>query len=128
MKSKGNGLELKEFVKTSAQSIIDATRELILENQSGICLVNPVKATSAGSAEDVVGYHNGFLPVTEISFDIAVTEEKSKSGDAGTRIKVASFELGANGRLEKIDSVVSRIGFKFRIALPTQNGVPKKSS
>jgi len=77
-------MDLKEFVKASAQSIIDATNELIAENQDRNCLLNPVRSTSASSAEEVVAFYNGFLPVTEIGFDIAVTEGRSKSGAGGT--------------------------------------------
>ena len=114
-------MELKDFIKKTAQSIIDATSELILDNKEKGVVINPAIQSSAGAA-DVVCYYDGFVPVTAISFDVAVTEESEKSGSGGAKVKIATFEVGGDGKLSKIDTVVSRVAFDIRISLPAQKG------
>ncbi len=119
-------MELKDFVKATAQSIIDATQELISANIGTGVLINP-PASSVASSEDWVRLYDGFLPVTRISFDVAVTEESSKTGDLGGKIKVAVLEAGAGGKVSASDSKVSRIAFELRLSLPSQPAPEEKT-
>ena len=114
-------MELKEFVKSTTQAIIDATKELISENEGTGSLINP-KLTSPGPDADFVAFYDGFLPVTSIDFDVAVTEESEKSGATGGKLKIAVVEFGADGRAISSNSSVSRIQFKLRLTLPGVDG------
>jgi hypothetical protein len=111
--------ELKDFIKAMAQSVIDATSELIDANTDRGVFINP-PASSVSNVEDWVESHDGFLPVTRIAFDIAVTEESGKSGDVGGKLKVAVVEMGAGGKVTSADPKISRISFDLRLALPAQ--------
>jgi hypothetical protein len=113
-------VELKDFIKAMAQSVIDATAELIEANKDRGVFVNP-SVSEVPKLEDWVVSHDGYLPVTRIAFDIAVTEETGKSGDIGGKVKVAAVaELGAGGTVTSADSKISRIAFDLRLALPAQ--------
>lgn len=112
-------MELKDFIKAMAQSVIDATADLIEANKDRGVFVNP-PASAVSKLEDWVASHDGFLPVTRIAFDIAVTEETGKSGDIGGKVKVAVVEMGAGGKVTSADSKISRISFDLRLALPAQ--------
>lgn len=112
-------MELKEFIKTTVQSIVEASRELIAENSKSEYYFNPLVSNTSSDA-DAIENNGRFLPVTELSFDVAITEEKEKSGSSGGKVKVISFEVGAEGKISAVNSTVSRLAFKLRVALPSQ--------
>ena len=117
-------IELKDFIKTSVQSIIDATTELQQANSDNDVFVNPA-TRSTSSGEDRVTYHDAFLPVTEVGFDIAVGEVNEKTGEAGAKIGVALVGAGGKGSVSKSNESQSRITFSLRVALPPEKGPEK---
>lgn len=116
-------MELKDFIKTTMQSIIDATNELIEANKETGARINPVQRTASG--QNVVWYYDGALPVTEVLFDVAITEGSTKSGKAGAGIEVLSAKIGAGGEMSASNENASRVEFSLRAALPATASPPE---
>ena len=117
-------MELKDFVKTTMQSIIDATSELIAENNERGVYINPLVRTS--DTRDIVKYYDGFIPVTNIDFDVAITKGAEKTGSGGASVDVYFAKVGTEGDVTSSNENVSRVQFSLRAALPATAG-PKKN-
>ncbi|MGY9045991.1 MAG: hypothetical protein ACKVKF_02695 [Rhodobacterales bacterium] len=109
-------MELKTFVKSTIQSIIEASQEIIEENQGKPVFYNPV--SNKPTSDDCQLYWGKFIPVTEIKFDVAVAEGTEKSGGGGASIDVISIKVGGNGQIASTATSESRISFSLRVALP----------
>lgn len=110
-------MELKDFIKNSVQSIIDATKDLAESNDD--TWINPT-IDSAGRDQDFARRDGAFVPITKIDFDVAVTEGSSDSGGAGVKINVMAASAKLGGELESNYSNVSRLRFSMRVALPSE--------
>lgn len=109
-------MELKDFIKTTVQSIIDATEELIVENGESRAAINPFQKVIPD--HNVVQYYDGTVAVSVISFDVAVTEGSAKSGGGSGGINVAFAKIGADGTVAASTENISRVQFSMRVALP----------
>lgn len=116
-------MELKEFIKTTMQSIIDASSELIEQNSDGSALINPLQR----SAEDrnVVMFADGFVPITMVSFDVAITKGSEKAGGGGASVDVYFAKVGADGEVKASNENVSKVQFSLRAALPATSSPPR---
>lgn len=109
-------MELKDFIKTTVQSIIDATNELIDDNQSTAATINPIRT---GVYDRGVEHYAGMeIPVTELSFDVAITGGTSKTGKAGGSVDVYVAKLGTDGAISSKNENVSRVQFTMKVAMP----------
>lgn len=109
-------MELKDFIKTTVQSIIDATNELIDDNRQTAATINPVETSTYDGG---VAHYSGMkLPVTQLSFDVAITGGTSKSGKAGGSVDVYVARLGADGEVSSKNENVSRVQFSMKVTLP----------
>lgn len=109
-------MELKDFIKTTVQSIIDATNELIDDNLSTAASINPIETRKYDGG--IAHYAGMKLPVTELSFDVAITGGTSKSGKAGGSVDVYVAKIGADGQISSKNENVSRVQFKMKVTLP----------
>lgn len=109
-------MELKDFIKTTVQSIIDATNELIDDNQTTASTINPIATSTYNGG--VVHYADMRLPVTELSFDVAITGGASRTGKAGGSVDVYVAKLGADGEVSSKNENVSRVQFSLKVTLP----------
>lgn len=108
-------MDLKDFVKATVQSIHDAVTELSAENEG--MQVNPASDTCAG-LNDYSTFYNGFVPTTEIDFDVAVTETYADKAGGKAGIKVLPFSVEGGGEVTNGSQNHSRVAFKVRVALP----------
>ena len=116
-------MELKQFIKSSIQSIVNATKELIEENAEHRIYINPA-VHSINKSEGYVSYHDGFAKITTIEFDVAVTEGTERQGGGGLKVDVAAFKVGADGTAGSSYENASRIKFAVGIVLPHTKGPP----
>jgi hypothetical protein len=111
-------MELKEFIKSSIQAIVDACGELKRENEESEVLINPTQSTSMGSDEFV--NHDGILlSVSRIDFELAVTVDASDQIEGGGKISVLAANLGGSGKTETKHVEASKIKFSLRVSLPS---------
>ncbi|WP_313135527.1 hypothetical protein [Paracoccus jeotgali] len=107
-------MELKEFVKATLQSLQDASLEL---TSAGINVNPATDRTMPGT--DVVAYFNGFVPVTSVKFDVAVTESSADKAGGKAGISILPLRAEAGGEVSNATQNASRITFEMRIALPS---------
>lgn len=113
-------MELKDFIESSIQSIIEATRNLAAKNDD--TWINPSKTSYKNL--DAVTRDGQFVPITDVEFDVAVTEGSSDSAGGKLNIQV----LKAGGEVASNYSNVSRIKFSIRVALPSEKSESQSSS
>ena len=116
-------MELKDFIKTTMQSIIDANHELIEANSDGRAFVNPL--VSATRETDIIRFSDGLVPVTAILFDVAITKGSEQAGGGGASVDVYVAKIGADGQVKASNENVSRVQFSLRAALPATQGPPR---
>ncbi|SUZ32685.1 hypothetical protein ROE7235_02446 [Roseibaca ekhonensis] len=113
-------MELKDFIKSTMQSIIDATAELIEENTEKKAHINPL--TYSANSVDFVRYSDGFVQMTTVSFDVAITKGSEKEGNGKVGVDVYVAKIGSDGTIRASDENVSRVQFALRAALPATKG------
>lgn len=106
-------MELKDFIKTAITDITDAVSELQQELSNGT-VVSP-----SFSAQNVTTQDGTIRPITEISFDIAVTVGQTESVGAGAKAGISIFSAGLNGADENKTENVSRMSFSIPLIYPT---------
>lgn len=116
-------MELKDFIKTTMQSIIDATNELIEANKETGARINPIRP---GFSNNGVNYFDGSIPITEVLFDVAVTEGTAKTANAGAGIEVLKAQIGGKGEFSSANENASRVEFTMSAALPATSVPPRK--
>jgi hypothetical protein len=111
-------MELKEFVKNSLLDVMHAVREAQKEWQdSGHAgAVNPV-----WSSVDKDSFR-------DITFDVAVTAEKSSAGKVGGGIHVIGIKIGGDTSESVASSSVSRIQFSVPIVPPAVTVIPERQA
>lgn len=110
-------MELKDFIKDTIRAIAEATTELQDELGPQGILVNPPtngRDQSVFVEGDKRFYHR---PVKDVEFDVALTVEKSGSGSAGAKVKIAIIEANLGGEMAGSSQQVSRLKFSVPLAL-----------
>jgi hypothetical protein len=101
-------MDLKSFVKTAINDVMDAVAETIEERQTAgkHGYINP----KSHDLEE--------MEIDTIKFDVAVSVGSKTQGSAEGGLEVFSFKLGATGGQERETSNVSRIEFTLGVAWP----------
>ena len=112
-------MELREFVKTTLLDVIgavvDAGREMSKDERYTGAFINP---TTVVHEKRVIAHYSGGLSVHDVSFDVAVTAEKSSQGKAGIAVVFSAIGVGGQKANASSDSTVSRIRFSIPVAYP----------
>lgn len=117
-------MELKDFITSTIQSIQDSMVELRDNNDE--MMINPT-LKSANRDSEVVAVKGDLLPVTVVSFDVAVTEASSDKAGGGGGISVLPFKVEGSAELANSSNNTSRIKFDIRVALGTSgNSGPRR--
>jgi hypothetical protein len=111
-------MELKEFIKSTVQSIVDAADELGTEIDAQKAVINP-KLKGQTIVIGRLSATSENAPITSISFDVAVTEEEGASVKGGVGIKIVPFQASLGGGTSSVNSTVSKIQFTLNVALPS---------
>lgn len=101
-------MELKTFVKTALQDVMDAIQETIEERETAgkHGYINP-KTHDPDAME-----------VDTIKFDVAVSVASETQGKASGGLEVVGFKVGADGNHRRETSNTSRIEFTLGVAWP----------
>lgn len=101
-------MDLKSFVKTALNDVMDAVAETIEERKTAgkHGYINP---KSHDSEE---------MEIDTIKFDVAVSAGTKTQGGTEGGLEVFSFKLGGTGSHERETSNVSRIEFTLGVAWP----------
>ena len=124
-------MDLKDFVKESIVQISKGIEEANSELEESDAMVNPinVKMHSMGAKgygrttrkkEDNSQVADSKL-LQNLEFDVAVTVEAGKQGSAGAKLSIATFNVGAAGKIESTDRSESRIRFTIPVVFPGFN-------
>ena len=103
-------MELREFVKTTLVEIAEGVKEAKDEYQKMGGEVNPRSYTMSGQ-KNVQG-------VSEIAFDIALTQMDKTDASKGIGVLFSSVKIGAGKTEEQGLSSVSRVSFTVAVKLP----------
>jgi hypothetical protein len=109
-------MELKEFVKSVLNDVMDAVQETIEERKGA----------------DKHGYINpkthdpDEMEIDTISFDVAISAGTKTQGGGEGGLEVWSVKIGANGSREHEATNVSRIQFTLGVAWPHTHMVDAK--
>jgi hypothetical protein len=121
---KGKEMELKEFIKGTIASIVEATSELQNEFEAEGILINPPSAQSGSDVYQPGSKNYTFRRVKDIEFDVAVTTSDETAQSAKAGIKVFAAELGGTGKKLKGTENVSRVRFSIPLTLkPTKEEI-----
>lgn len=117
-------MELKEFIINALTDITGAIKECQQNVDNGA-----IFAPTNTEAENRINTPNGYLSVSEIAFDVAVSASKENSDgvSGGGGINVLGVNLGAKGSTEDkiVEATASRIKFSIPLVYPP-TGVQKK--
>lgn len=103
-------MDLKNFIKETISSINGAVKEL-QENRISNEEINPVNVRKAGR----VMTDDGDISLSEIEFNVVLSDEESKSGKKGIGVWLASI---GGGLQESNDSnIKSATSIKFSIPI-----------
>ena len=110
-------MELRDFIKTTltdiAFGIIDAQNT---EGVGGLIAPDGIGGHTFPPDSGVV--HESRITSTVVKFDVAVTAEQSKTGEAGASLRIAVVEAKLGGQIEGKDTRVSRIQFSVPLVMP----------
>ena len=114
-------MELKDFIKQVLSDIAEGITESQIENNTTAWIV---PTCTFGSNIGKVRTSNGYVPVCNIDFDVAVTSEtntKSSDGITGGIKVVELFHVGGKSQEESsaIQQNVSRVRFSIPMMLPS---------
>ena len=114
-------MELKDFIQQVLSDLASGITEAQTENETTACIV-PTRVI--GSHIGKVSTSNGYVPVCNIDFDVAVTSEtntKSSDGMTGGIKVVELFHMGGKSQEETsaIQQNVSRVKFSIPMMLPS---------
>jgi hypothetical protein len=111
-------MDLKEFIKETVRSLIEATQELRGELAETGAIINP--PTNGGSADTFEAGSKSHRQrrVQLLEFDVALTVNARNSAGGKAGLKIFSAELGAEGQHARERVEVSRVKFERPIALP----------
>lgn len=110
-------MELKEFIINALTDITGAIKECQQNVDNGA-----IFAPTNTEAENRINTPNGYLSVSEIAFDVAVSASKENSDgvSGGGGINVLGVNFGAKGSTEDkvVEATASRIKFSIPLVYP----------
>lgn len=111
-------MDLKEFIKETVRSLIEASHELQVELAPKGAIINP--PTDGGRAETFeTGSATHFQRrVQLIEFDVALTVSSTNSAGGKAGLKIFSAEIGVEGEHARVKQDVNRVKFTLPVALP----------
>lgn len=111
-------MELKNFVASAMQQIIDGVIEAQAHATANGAAVNPAFNLD-GTHGDVMGSTSEGVRVLKVQFDVAVTAVESSDVKGGAKVEVAGFfSAGGGAGLAERSEKVSRLQFIVPLALP----------
>ncbi len=118
----GGTVDIQEFVGESLRQIVAGVKRAQQEAQPLGARVNPsgLRAhLNQGEGYDELGRIS-----RTVEFDIAVTVEHAKRGEAEGRLRLAVVGIGAHVGKELRDTTISRVRFSVPVLFPKQDGDP----
>ncbi|SHI42682.1 hypothetical protein SAMN04488012_101328 [Palleronia salina] len=110
-------MDLKDFVKETISSIVEATNELQDEwGDQGVIVNPPVSTLAPGTYKQNSSTHT-FRAIQTIKFDVAVTASSQTGGGGKVGVKVWVFEAGTEGEHARHHEEVSRVQFEVPLTL-----------
>jgi len=110
-------MDLKEFIKETIGSIVEASRELQIKYKNEGVVVNPPVSVTERDLFDEGSTRHTYRRVENINFDVAITANTETTGGGKASLKIFSIEAGAQGELSKSNENVSRVNFSIPITL-----------
>ena len=110
-------MDLKDFIRETLKSVIEATDEIAREYESSKIIINPPVSDRDRSlylGESTSHIHRR---VEEVTFDVAVTATAETGGGVNTGLRVFSAEVNAGASHERQREEVSRVKFVIPIVL-----------
>ena len=115
-------MDLREFVETSLVQIIEGVRNAQVTANTHAAVVSPGSTTYVESGGKLGVYgRSSPVPTTMVSFDVAVTADKSGQAGGKVNLMVAGVGLGVESGGHSGTQTVSRIQFTIAIILPSQS-------
>jgi len=114
-------MELKKFVSESLVNLVKGIEDAHEKLEKSNAEINPQLLGSFDSkpTTNVVGMTTrNSLPVTMVSFDLAVTVSDGKQTEGGIAIFTGAFGLGSKGKSDQSHENISRIKFNIPVAFP----------
>ncbi|WP_068859711.1 hypothetical protein [Perlucidibaca aquatica] len=124
-------MDLKDFVASSLQQIAEGILEAGDALKDTNAVVNPAKIrVNSGDSQAYGRTASNALAnpdsesrvVEKVSFDVAVTVQEGTETQAGIKVSVMSFGLGAGGQSNAASGSESRISFSIPMVFPTHEG------
>ena len=110
-------MDLKDFVKETISSIVEATAELQVKYEGRGVLVNPpVTTTERDLYRDDDSRHQ-YRRVEIVSFDVAVTASAESTAGGKAGLRVFSVEASLDGLHGRKSEEVSRVRFAIPLVL-----------
>ncbi|MBK0327682.1 hypothetical protein I5535_10255 [Rhodobacteraceae bacterium F11138] len=112
-------MDIKDFVKETIGSIIDASKDLQDKYEDDGVVINPpiAKGKDGGDFFEEGNITHTARRVRDVEFDIAVTASKSTQGGGKASLKIMSAEAGLDGSHQRRNEEVSRVRFSVPVAL-----------
>jgi hypothetical protein len=117
-------MKLQEFVSQTLREVIGGVQDAQKYAARAGARINPavceakVEQTPSYTCVDGAGY----VPITQIGFDVAVTSTDTTETQAGVGIIVAVLGMGVKDTSDISNTCVSRVRFSVPIAFPRQDG------
>lgn len=111
-------MNLKEFIRESVTSIVEAASELQQELAAKGAVINPPTDGGASETFEEGGVRHTFRRVQVVEFDVALTASTETSGGGKAGLKIWAAEAGVDGAHARTSEEVSRIRFSIPLALP----------
>lgn len=110
-------MDLKEFIRETLTSKIEASKEIQKKYEGDGIIINPPvnykdRLTFLEDSE-----HHTHRRIEEVQFDVAVTASSDKAGGAKAGLRVFSAEVGANKSNQQSREEVSRVRFSIPLVL-----------
>lgn len=120
-------MELKDFIKGVISEIVNAIDESQKALGDKAC-VSPIIGSGGSSTHIKAG--KGYVPVSAIDFDVALTVSATETANSGVSGKISIFEIikagaEAGDTTQMVTQNVSRVKFQIPVAYPP--GEPKFS-
>lgn len=103
-------MELKEFVKTTLEQVLEAVKEVKTQHPQIVC-PEPVANTGNGSVT-----RKGGQFIKDIEYDVAIVVCETSGSSKGAGIFVAGLGIGGQAKDSTSNSTTSRIRFSVPVA------------
>jgi len=110
-------ITLKEFIRETLREVVEGIKEAQDFPEIGGQIAPSMIGGMKFPADSGVVYEANIL-ATAVKFDIAVTADMTKKGEAGGGFQIGVFSAKGEGKIEARDSRVHRINFAVPIVYP----------